>query len=419
MVALGVLAASAGCGLMLSYSDYETVAGTAGTGGTGATGGGGTGGAGATGGHGPEDCINGVDDDGDELIDCADADDCPGSTYSCVEVPPGWTGPLVGFPGNETPPPCSAPYVGADISTMQYPMIGWSDCGCRCVPTAPECQTREVLVNVHPYTSDTNCTTSCTSLPAENELSVPPGAGDCVALGTDLFGESGGNCVNTPSLIKHWKVSAPAAPPAQGGCTPLAVPLASNQPPITSASWKTLEGMACELPSEPSAAGCDDAHRCMPAPPTGASYCIVQEWQGGTPPIDCPAPYDAAGVLLFNGPTDVTGDSRGCQSADGPDACQCTPATEPLNGYCVGGKVNVRTGAALCANSTISATLDVGQTGEACTPAVIRLEYDDTDVSFDPSVADPCAFDGQAVPAGGVSFDESPVLMVCCMAGTG
>jgi hypothetical protein len=71
-------------------------AGTGGSGGLGGAGGQGTGGGpdgGAIDGGdaGPEDCLNGVDDDGDGKIDCADLDCTP--DFECVpQAPVGWTG---------------------------------------------------------------------------------------------------------------------------------------------------------------------------------------------------------------------------------------------------------------------------------------------------------------------------------------
>lgn len=81
-------------------------------GGVGATGGGGTGGGtggvGATGGTGGgtgnEDCTNGVDDDGDNQVDCQDTD-CQ-SLYTCVSAAPsGWQGPVALYDGT-APPNC-------------------------------------------------------------------------------------------------------------------------------------------------------------------------------------------------------------------------------------------------------------------------------------------------------------------------
>jgi hypothetical protein len=81
-------------------------AGSSGVGG-GGTGGAGTGGTsgGGAGGGGTEDCLNGIDDDGDGKIDCDDPD-CQ-ATHTCVPpVPSGWQGPVAVYAGSGVTPDC-------------------------------------------------------------------------------------------------------------------------------------------------------------------------------------------------------------------------------------------------------------------------------------------------------------------------
>lgn len=97
------------------FSQFEP----AGTGGTTTTttttAAGGSGGSGGTGAStssmmGTEDCLDGVDNDGDGDIDCADTADCAG--YACVTVPPGgWQGPGIVYAGDPaTLPDCPAEF---------------------------------------------------------------------------------------------------------------------------------------------------------------------------------------------------------------------------------------------------------------------------------------------------------------------
>lgn len=84
------------------------VSGTGASGGSGATGGTGAGGStgGTGGGNVGEICGNGIDDDGDQKIDCADPE-C--ATSKCApNVPIGWTGPALMWTGGPTaaPPTC-------------------------------------------------------------------------------------------------------------------------------------------------------------------------------------------------------------------------------------------------------------------------------------------------------------------------
>jgi hypothetical protein len=118
--------------------------GGGGAGAHGATGGGGSG-AGPTGGGGSapvENCLNGIDDDGNGLTDC---DDSACSTYACVPSASGNEGyaVLVGAPGD-----CTAPTSAAS----------WNTCSCGCTPNAGTC-------NVTAYThGDAACNNYITTL---------------------------------------------------------------------------------------------------------------------------------------------------------------------------------------------------------------------------------------------------------------
>ncbi|AKT39108.1 uncharacterized protein CMC5_032550 [Chondromyces crocatus] len=75
------------------------------------------GGSGGEGGQGgqlqpePENCLDGIDNDLDGFVDCADVDDCAPADYACIPAPPdGWTGnvhALIGdFDSTDAPPAC-------------------------------------------------------------------------------------------------------------------------------------------------------------------------------------------------------------------------------------------------------------------------------------------------------------------------
>jgi hypothetical protein len=176
----------------------------------------------------------------------------------------------------------------------------------------------------------------------------------------------------------------------------------------------TLEGWACELKTEPSAVGCDGAQRCMPDLPTTGKYCVWKTWQGENPGEDCPAPYDVEGTLLYAAPSGVAADTRACAPVSG-DACQCNPPTEPFDGACTGGVLNVHDLSGQCSNpSTIVDTLSVGTSDWACTQPATRFEYDATNSVFTPSSAGACPKTGTAELTGGVTFDDTPSYIVCC-----
>ncbi|WP_156338626.1 hypothetical protein [Chondromyces crocatus] len=76
-------------GFQVETSSAETSGGAGGTsGGAGGT----SGGAGGTGSPSSEDCTDGLDNDGDGLIDCEDIEDCSPADYECVPAAPsGWS----------------------------------------------------------------------------------------------------------------------------------------------------------------------------------------------------------------------------------------------------------------------------------------------------------------------------------------
>lgn len=72
----------------------------------------------------PEDCMNGVDDDGDGQVDCADTD-CQAAGFMCVPtVPSGFTGPVELFEGAAADmPKCDGPYPVESFT-------GWGSLAC-------------------------------------------------------------------------------------------------------------------------------------------------------------------------------------------------------------------------------------------------------------------------------------------------
>lgn len=109
----GGSAATGGVGATGGSSATGGVGATGGSSATGGTAGGGSGGVagggtGGSAGSGNEDCLNGVDDDGDSDIDCEDSDCTAGYTCS-APLPPGWNGPVVYYEGPSAGAPgCNA-----------------------------------------------------------------------------------------------------------------------------------------------------------------------------------------------------------------------------------------------------------------------------------------------------------------------
>lgn len=211
-----------------------------------------------------ENCANGADDDNDSQVDCEDPD-C--GEFKCVEVPPGWEGPVVlregafsesdacgGFWVEER-------YLGVD--GFMPPEAACTPCDC-----APE------SVTCTPKPIQTFATQQCGG-PKSN---IPVVIGACTSLND---GEDG------------FVVQPPTE--QVGPC----VPGGGNVDP-TPHTW-SAEGRLCGANGV--GAGCDSAGACVPE--TDGAICVLHA--GETP---CPPGFPEQ-HLFFDDPSAVD-DSRDC-----------------------------------------------------------------------------------------------------------
>lgn len=425
VLALGGSAMAAGCGLMLNYSDYETVAGTAGTGGGGATAGsGGTstgvvggGGAGATGGGGagamggsaghggsggapPEtDCQNGNDDDEDGSIDCAD-DDCLAADFDCAPVPVGgwttdWKGPIVaqaagtsGGPG--APLTCNADY--PDPFPMQRFTVDGVTCVCGCTqadPPAGGCTdaVTKAYVTLGPYDT-ADCGDSCGTWSAP--VVANPGGCMPITKPADCTGPVG------------WGITAATIDNIQPGTCSETATVASKPDPV----WQDVKG--CE--AQQLGLGCGTtpgSRRCMPPKPAGASLCIWRNWSPLLSVADCPSPY-SDGAILWQATTNSFEDTRACTAA----GCTC----HNVAGKCEGATVGLYPNAA--GNCTGGPAVPVPTTGNPAqcmnsTTSTAYLGYYAGD--WEPvNPSGTCDPSGSPTMIGHIEPQTDPAYLVCC-----
>lgn len=234
--------------------------------GTGAAGSGGTSGSGA------EDCQNGVDDDEDGKLDCADTDCASG--FSCATVPSGWTAVLAATQPWASNLPISS--CAAGLSATRY-FSG-------------------------PATQSACSTCTCGALTGGNCGSTPI----TCTLGDTACGNPAsinvGTCANF-SAPGNGQISCSlgATPLASGSCTPSTSTLLSPDP------WHEVVDV-CPLP----AAGCAGDSACVSTQDgTGPVACVVAP--GAT---SCPADWPTAKVVYTGG-----SDGRKCGS------CKCSTAS--------------------------------------------------------------------------------------------
>ena len=255
----------------------------------------GVGGTGGVGGGSGENCLDGVDDDLDGMIDCADADCQP--DHECVpEVAAPWEGyyrvATSAFPA-DTPVLC-------DDGTMPVPYFAMPGGGAQC--EACSCGGIGGATCSLPTVQWWLNSAFCSGPPP---LVLTPANTNCVALPND---STCSNVCNNPQacgLGESAIVGQPGCPSAGG---------ASMLP----AKWG-VEDHACR--SQEVGAGCSAAMVCVAKSPApyDQTACILQ--QGAhTCPGDWPNAIDVS--------TDGT-DTRGCT------ACSCAPSDVD----CVGEKI--------------------------------------------------------------------------------
>jgi hypothetical protein len=222
----------------------------------------------------PEDCTNGVDDNCDGLIDCADPE-CATMGYTCVPTPPGgWdVAPLDPTAQPGCPPDLKQTDVAVDPTVPPPP----ADCGCTCSLTAPP---------------------SC----EQGNITVKAGPDNTCGAGSATYPASGGACnMNANVTVLPF---AQIVQPAPGGGTCMA------QPTTTLPPNGSTPGEICNA-EKAFGGGCAAGMECAHVP-TGYQTCIHH----GGANMACPAgPYvdsHAVGKLQ---------DTRGCS------ACTCAAPT--------------------------------------------------------------------------------------------
>jgi hypothetical protein len=219
-----------------------------------------------------DDCTNGVDDDSDSAVDCAD-DDCTTAGFQCVDVPETWQGPFV----LDEPSTCADDWALEELTGGSGVTAGDPDCGCECGD--PSCTG---VVYLHLY-DDTTCSAA------------------------EWMGALGGpGCYDTPSSASTDSTMAVGALTLGNACS--------------------AEGLVVDLPAvsfvEPIAAcgtaelgsGCEDD---VCAPPTESALCVLAEGD-----LACPDGYPN-GLVVFTSYVDM----RDCECACEP-AGDCDPELE-------------------------------------------------------------------------------------------
>jgi len=218
-----------------------------------------------------EDCTNGIDDDGNGLIDCADPACTAG--FMCVPaVPAGFTGPGEVFDGPGTSPPCDPQYTKdylAGYATPQCPVsCGTCTCGS---PTGVTCTNPRFLIGT--------ATSKCAG-------------GVILADGCNAIDSGATNYATTAGVASG------------GSCT--IVPGTPSIPPVTSNTGHLCSGSA------KGGLGCQTGYVCWPKPQTPF---LPQACVFASGDLTCPSTGYTAKRSYYDSPN--AKDTRACTSSCG------------------------------------------------------------------------------------------------------
>ncbi len=270
----------AGCTL-LAPDDSEFLGGAEGTAGAkgniggkaGAAGGGGASGSttgGTAGVAGGENCLNGQDDDGDDLVDCED-EDCGHAGYQCITAPPqDWQGPFAYYSGEAPPPACPKAFpnlVASGGLELSHDDATCPTCSCA-KPTNLNCQSR-VGFGYDPF-----CNFGATVRPE-----------GCSDVSHSAYAD----------FVKKDVILT-------GNCEPVSTGAQSTTP----FTWDTQRAICG---AKEVGGGCDQGAVCAGSPPLpfGTRLCIARDGVHS-----CPTPFTQEFELFGS-----TTDTRGCSP------CQC------------------------------------------------------------------------------------------------
>jgi hypothetical protein len=320
---------------------------------------------------GPESCTNGIDDDCNGKVDCADPA-C--GAYTCAPaVPSGWDGPvaLAEVPGGSALPACPTAFEALVDASLGLSAPSAATCDCTCGASGKA--TGQVCSATGTFHTDQ----ACSSAPCAT-VAVSSAATSCVAVGSTRCGSGG-------------SFNMPAAPaPSGGSCAPH---VTTTTAPAT---WATSARLCSYVGGPRDVSGCSGASACVAAPasPYRAGLCVYST--ADPPPAACPAGYEeSAPIVLYAG----TADTRAC------GACTCGG---PIGGSCAG-TVSLF-GAAGCTGATGAASYTLGSSCRAysgLSPAPGSVEASVT-VS-----AGSCSVQAMPQPTGGVT--PAMPTTVCCM----
>lgn len=327
----------------------------------------------------PEDCDNGIDDDLDSFVDCADTADCAERT--CVPTAPsGWQGPYAAFDGlSDAAPSCGGATPSEILTGFRNPSAAPVQCSA--------CGTTPPPLNQIGCCSNTSVTrygsAGCTGTNLGTTSLSPDGQATCT------------NVLAGAASARFQLSICPASGSFNGGvqCSVTTQAVATMRPPAT---WENL-GRLCGAPAS-AAAGCAPSAVCLPRPPAGFSskMCV---WHDGNVP--CEGTSFTARRVYYDDVVD-TRTCSSCVAGNVSGTLTCTPSILACTDAC-------------CETGS-STTFSTPSTGSICaspTNGYVDLGWARTSTT---SIANAtCGASSGGAPTGGVTADNATATTVCCL----
>jgi hypothetical protein len=169
-----------------------------------------------------ENCMNGVDDNGDGLADCADPQ-CQ-ATHTCADRPPaGWTG--LGWLDPDSKPACSLGLTAQDLyAGINAPAL---TCGCECGAPTAHC-----AIDLTCSVGTDDCATATTSATVSGcqTLPFPAGPVGCSAGAPKVTGACPATTKTTRPTVS-WTTAARACMTTAGGSCAVTTQACVPRPP--------------------------------------------------------------------------------------------------------------------------------------------------------------------------------------------
>ena len=313
-----------------------------------------------------ENCTNGIDDNCDGLVDCAEPS-CQTAGYACVgAAPAGWSGPDLFWTGTAgaTAPACPTGYRSMDGHAGPTGTNG--TCACTCTATGQAC-TATAAFHKDQACSDPACSS--------------------VTLTATSTGPSACTPITPPSVCGNAGSFDGGVPAPTGGtCTPQV-----TKTPGSAEGW-TSSARVCTAPADVPGGCAGASQQCVLESPSsfGAAICVHQSGVAS-----CPAGYPTKS-LIYGDETDM----RGC----GP----CTCSAKPTGGTCAA-TINVWGDQAGGCTGSVASTSALSTTCTTYSGANYSPGYAQGNFTVTPGT---CTVVTQPTPTGAV-IGTGPVT-VCC-----